>query len=111
MVYIPPNIPFSAFKCFLDNFSDLLLTLDGESFIFGDFNTNIVNKRQDVKSVALSNFLLCNTLSQHNAVRNKQGNILDLVLSHSPCEITLEPLNLLPIDTYHPPLKILLSYS
>ena len=118
-VYIPPN---SDLNSYLDNISsmDFIRTTypDANLCIAGDYNlpnlffTN--DSRNCMAGVSDKEKIICDGFSslelfQHNHEINKNGVILDLILtSSSSTEVHSEDFGLVTVDDHHPPLCIIL---
>ena len=96
-------VSFATYSNSTDSFTDLLLTLKGESLIVGYFNNHFTDRPHEPGSILLTGFLGNNSLSQFNAVRSSCAALLDLVLSGCDCGVTpVFPGFFLQVDPYHP---------
>lgn len=123
LFYLPPQTPPDEFHSCLVGIENTVNDLQGcEVLILGDFNAPGVNWPQlDVftdnfycrqKGTQLLNFSSFLNLKQHNNVLNHQFNALDLCFSNmDSVRVARGELPLVPQDTYHPALDIVLSFE
>lgn len=103
----------------ISNISDTFLivgdfNMSGIKWLSSDNNHSRVSRPSNLKSSDEYLFideLFTLNLDQYNSVINKQGRILDLVLSNNSVNVVecLDPL--VPIDTFHPALLINMDFA
>lgn len=122
-VYLPPPVSCERLQSHLDYISDAVSSVNkcDMTIIVGDFNvgsicwgpdlssvpssTTILNTNPTILESTLSDFMSLHNFKQFNLVKNKDGKILDIVLSNSLVRAELaDPLSV--VDPYHPPLLI-----
>lgn len=120
LCYLPPDLPIDLLESFYNNCHEIILnsSFDDDFVCIGDYNTPSLHWQKEPDSTAL-NFsapcdsksrLLCETMSlcqlkQFNSILNKNGRLLDLVLSTIEIQVYgADPLSRL--DNHHPALAI-----
>ncbi|KAH9636137.1 hypothetical protein HF086_007089, partial [Spodoptera exigua] len=110
VVYLPPNYCDKQYLDVLSCIENAVSMYSEYQFlIVGDFNLKSCNKSVRTQ---FDNFLDFCKLQQCNAICNKYGCILDLVLTtldSKSINVTSDVEPLVSIDAYHPPLEIVLA--
>ncbi|XP_063899933.1 uncharacterized protein LOC135119725 [Zophobas morio] len=107
-IYIPPSVNCDTYEKFIEFLCTLNCLLDNkECVIIGDFNSTYFSVNgTDRKSSSLQNFSSFANLTQYNCITNQDGRLLDLIFSNIECNVYEDPLPMVRVDPYHPPLNV-----
>ena len=113
-VYICPDSSLTEYEEFYNFCSSIICSIqkpDIKCIFFGDLNIpSLVNvqktKTSCENSLELLNFLKLNNLSQQNTIVNKNGRLLDVVLSNVSLNVSHCSYPLVPEDAHHPSLDV-----
>ncbi|KAJ8716725.1 hypothetical protein PYW07_003352 [Mythimna separata] len=123
--YVPNNLPFAVYDAFFNNMDNLIDSIKTDNILLlGDYNIPIAQwVRQDPTQSymtclgttptcnRLRDFLIVHDVKQFNHISNPNGRILDLLISDANCTVLKPNLDLLPVDSHHPPFYTLLSLN
>ena len=121
LAYFPPKTNSETYKKFFNMIFTFLQSSNDRLLIVGDFNIKDITWKDDQVAITpinwsgdeadtlIPSYLKCN-LTQTNNIRNKDGNLLDLVFTNTPDNVSVKETDPISrIDLYHPPIIIKIS--
>lgn len=127
-VYIPPPVTRSTLDIFINNATETInnnnLDVPNNSILLlGDFNMSSItweiqpniqytspsNHSNCILKSNLIDFFALHDLNQYNNIKNRNGKILDLILSNTTTNVSESQFPIRNVDTLHPPLEIVLK--
>ena len=121
VAYIPPPVNEVVLDHFINNYNNIVDTINFGVLIIGDFNMSYIdwslidnNYRMSCAAKTFIDFCLINNLTQLNHIKNYQNKLLDLVLfnlDYPQVSVESPSRRLIRTDPLHPPLLINVSTS